>query len=257
MEKIIRSLRMKVSIITVCYNSEATLEDTIRSVIEQDYPDIEYIVIDGSSTDKTLSILEKYKSKISKLVSEKDEGMYFAINKGIALATGEIVGILNSDDFFANGRIISRVVKEFETKKIVSAYGDLQYVSRENTQKIIRHWRSNMFKPELFLKGWMPPHPSFFVKRKCYEQFGTFNTSFTISSDYELMLRFLYKHKITTSYIPEVIVKMRTGGISNITFMSRVTANREDRRAWKINGLKPGRLTFVAKPLSKLKQFFK
>ena len=248
---------MKVSVITVCFNSEATIEATIRSVLEQDYNDIEYIVVDGKSTDKTLAILEKYRGKISKLVSERDEGMYFAINKGIALATGDIVSILNSDDFFANDKIISRVVEEFKNTKADCLYGDLQYVSRKNTKKIIRHWKSKPFEPELFLKGWMPPHPTFFVKRKCYEQFGIFNTSFRISADYELMLRFLYKHRILTSYIPEVLVKMRTGGISNVTLMSRVKANREDRRAWKINGLKPGNFTLLAKPLSKLRQFLK
>jgi glycosyltransferase len=246
---------VKVSIITVCRNSEATIEATLRSVAEQDYADIEYIVIDGGSTDKTLTILEKYRNKISKLVSEKDEGMYFAINKGVLLATGDIVGILNSDDFYANEKIISRVAQEFNSQKTDSVYGDLQYVSKENTQKTIRHWKSEPFKPELFLKGWMPPHPAFFVKRNCYEKFGAFNTAFTISADYELMLRFLYKNRISSFYIPEVLVKMRTGGISNARISSRIKANREDRMAWKINGLKPGKLTFIKKPLSKLRQF--
>ncbi len=248
---------MKVSIITVCYNSEATLEATIRSVIDQDHPDIEYIVVDGNSTDGSAAIIEKHRSTIAKLISEKDEGMYFAVNKGIAQATGEIVGMLNSDDFYANNQVISNVVGEFQSKKTDTVYGDLEYVSRDNTEKIIRHWRSTPFDPKLFLKGWMPPHPTFFVKRKCYEQFGNFNTSFSISADYELMLRFLYKHRISASYIPQVLVKMRTGGISNVSLSSRIKANREDRRAWKINGLKAGNLTLLLKPLSKLRQYFK
>lgn len=247
---------MKVSIITVCRNSEATIDATIRSVLEQDYADIEYIIIDGKSADKTFSIIEKYRNKISKVFSEKDEGMYFAINKGIQLAIGDIVGILNADDFYATEKSISCVVREFETKKTDSVYGNLQYVSRDNPQKIIRHWKSNSFNPDFFLKGWMPPHPTFFVKRNCYEKFGLFNTSFSISADYELMLRFLYKHKITSSFIPQVLVKMRTGGISNVTLNSRIKANQEDRRAWRINNLKPTSLTLILKPLSKLRQFF-
>ena len=247
---------MKVSIITVCYNSEATIEDTLRSVTEQNYTDIEYIVVDGGSSDKTLSIIERYKNKIAKFVSEKDDGMYFAINKAISLTTGDVVGMLHADDLYPNSGILSRIVKEFESKKADSVYGDLQYVSRENTGKVVRNWKSGAYNPKLFLKGWMPPHPTFFVKRKCYSQFGVFNTLFTQAADYELMLRFLYKHKISSSYIPDVLVKMRAGGVSNKGFKNRVIANREDRLAWKVNGLKAGNLTLLLKPLSKLRQFF-
>ena len=248
---------MKVSIITVCYNSEKTVESTIRSVLAQDHSDIEFIVIDGKSTDKTPAIIEKYRTKIARVVSEKDEGMYHAINKGIALATGEIIGVLNSDDVYADASVISRIAKTFKEKNVDSVYGDLQYVSRENHEKVIRHWKSEPYNEKLFLKGWMPPHPTFFVKRDCYKKYGTFNTSFSISSDYELMLRFLYKHKISSSYIPNVIVKMNVGGISNRSVFSRITANKEDRRAWKINGLKPNSFTLILKPLSKLRQFIK
>jgi glycosyltransferase involved in cell wall biosynthesis len=248
---------MKVSIITVCYNSQDTIEAAICSVLGQNYADIEYIVIDGQSTDETLPILKKYEKKIAKLVSEKDEGIYFAVNKGISLASGDVVGILHSDDFYVNENIISLVVNNFKTKNTDSVYGDLQYVARDNAEKIIRHWKSQPYDSDLFLKGWMPPHPSFFVKRKSYEKFGIFNTSYSISSDYELMLRFLYKNKLSAAYIPEVLVKMRTGGISNATIANRIRANREDRMAWKVNGLTPGKFTFMTKPLSKLKQFFK
>ena len=247
---------MKVSIITVCFNSEATIESTIQSVLKQDYTDIEYIIVDGRSTDKTGSIIEKYRSYIAKTISEKDEGMYFAINKGILAATGDVVGILHADDLYADEKIISCVAKEFSEKKTDSVYGDLQYVSRKDTEKIIRNWISGPYDPKKFLNGWMPPHPAFFVKRKCYQQFGMFNTTFSLAADYELMLRFLYKHKITSSYIPEVLVKMRTGGKSNATFKNRIKANREDRLAWKINGLEPGKMTMILKPLSKLQQFF-
>ena len=248
---------MKVSIITVCFNSELTIETTIQSVLNEDYGDIEYIIVDGKSTDKTISIIEKYKSRVTKFISEKDDGIYFAINKGINVATGDIVGILHADDFYADEKVISRVVKEFSEKKTDSVYGDLQYVSRNNPQKIFRSWKSGSYHSKHFLKGWMPPHPTFFVKRKFYKQFGFFNTTFLLAADYELMLRFLYKHKITSSYIPEVLVKMRTGGKSNITFKNRIKANQEDRLAWKINGLKPRKLTMILKPISKLNQFFR
>ncbi|MBI3502057.1 MAG: glycosyltransferase [Bacteroidetes bacterium] len=246
---------MKVSIITVCKNSESAIESAIESVLNQDYKDVEYIIIDGKSSDSTISIIEKYKNRISKFISEKDEGMYFALNKGIQLASGDVVGLLHSDDFYPHEKIISRVVKEFEEKKVDSIYGDMQYVQKENTEKVFRHWKSKPFDAKNFLKGWMPPHPAFFVKRICYEKFGMFNTQFSISADYELMLRFLYKHKISSSYIPEVLVKMRTGGISNVNLKSRIKANREDKLAWTINNLKPNSFTLILKPLSKLRQF--
>ena len=246
---------MKVSIITVCYNAEANIESAIQSVLNQDYKNIEYIIVDGKSTDRTCSIIDKYKSSISHFISEKDEGMYFALNKGIKLASGDIIGLLHADDFYTNEKIISTIVNEFESKKSDSVYGDLQYVSKNNPDKIFRHWKSQAYTSQLFLKGWMPPHPAFFVAKYCYDKFGSFNTAFSISADYELMLRFLYKNKISSSYIPHVIVKMRVGGISNVTLKSRIKANREDRLAWKINGLKPASFTLILKPLSKLTQF--
>lgn len=246
---------MKVSIITVCYNAESTIEFALQSVLNQHYKDIEYIVIDGASSDMTLSIIKKYEGKIAKIVSEKDNGMYYALNKGIELATGDVVGLLHADDFYASNKIISRIVTEFQSKNIDAVYGDLQYVFKEDINKVFRNWNSNPYNPSLFLKGWMPPHPTFFVKRECYKDFGKFNTTFSISADYELMLRFLYKHNIKATYIPEVIVKMRVGGVSNISIQNRIKANMEDRRAWKINGLKPNVLTLFLKPLSKLRQY--
>jgi len=246
---------MKVSIITVCRNSESVIQTAIQSVLKQDYPDIEYIIVDGDSSDSTVQIIRSYGKQISRFISEKDQGMYFAFNKGVAMASGDVIGILNADDFYSNEKVVSRIVKEFQTKMVDSVYGDLQYVSRDNTEKVFRHWKSQPFEPALFLRGWMPPHPTFFVKRSCYEKYGTFNTVFSISADYELMLRFLYKHKISASYIPEVLVKMRTGGISNMSLKSRIKANKEDRLAWKINGIKPTSFTLILKPLSKLRQF--
>lgn len=247
---------MKISIITVCYNSEATIESCIQSVLNQDYKEVEYIIVDGKSTDGTLVIIDKYKEGIAKIISERDEGIYFAINKGIAVATGEIVGILHSDDFLVSNEVLTQVAGVFEKFNVESMYGDLQYVSREDISKVIRNWKSKPFERDLFLDGWMPPHPTFFVKREVYKKYGVFNTAFSISADYELMLRFLYRHRITTYYLPKRLVRMRTGGVSNVTYKSRIKANLEDREAWKINNLKPGKLTLFRKPLSKLSQFF-
>ena len=248
---------LKVSIITVCYNSSGTIESTIRSVISQNYNNIEYIIVDGASSDNTLQIVERYKNKISKVISEKDEGIYDAINKGISVASGEIIAILHADDFYSNENVISNVVDSFILNKVEAVYGDLQYVDRIDTNKIKRNWISGPFKKQNFLKGWMPPHPSFFVKKECYDKFGLFNTSLRSAADYELMLRFLYKHNCSVAYIPHVLVKMRVGGKSNVSLMNRIKANREDKKAWEINGLTPEILTFIRKPLSKIGQFFK
>lgn len=247
---------MKVSIITVCYNSSETIEKTVQSVISQNYPAIEYIVIDGKSTDPTLSILEKYKNHISKIVSEKDNGIYFAINKGIQHSSGDIIAILHADDFYANNQVISKVVNSFSEYSVDTVYGDLQYIDREDISKIKRHWKSGAYNKNLFLKGWMPPHPAFFVRQECYAKYGLFNTELKSSADYELMLRLLYKYNCSTAYLPEVLVKMRVGGKSNVNLMNRIKANREDKKAWLINELKPKAFTIIRKPFSKINQFF-
>jgi glycosyltransferase len=245
----------KVSIITVCYNSASTIESTIQSVLNQDYKNIEYIIIDGKSTDATLDIIEKYKTQIHTIVSEKDKGIYDALNKGIALATGDIVAILHADDFYNSSIIISDVVQLFAQENCDCVYGDLQYVDRSNTDIVKRNWISGKYIKENFLKGWMPPHPAFFAKRECYTKFGVFNLSLKSAADYELMLRFLYKNNCSVAYLPKTLVKMRVGGKSNVTLANRIKANREDKMAWILNDLKPGMLTFIRKPLSKLGQF--
>jgi glycosyltransferase len=247
---------MKISVITASFNNADTIADTIRSVIAQDYADVEYIIIDGGSADATMKIADEFKSKISKVISEKDEGIYFALNKGIELAAGDVIAFLHADDIFANTQVLSKVMRLFKEQQVKSVYGDLHYVDRGDTSKIIRNWRSGEYAHGMFRKGWMPPHPSFFLKKEVYAEFGTFNTSFRSAADYELMLRMLHKHKISTAYLPEVIVKMRVGGVSNASVKNRVKANREDKRAWEVNGLKPGMLTFIRKPLSKIKQYF-
>lgn len=248
---------MKVSIITTCKNSESTIEDTIRSVLSQDHPDIEYIIIDGGSTDGTLEIINRYRDRISKLISEPDAGFYHAINKGIGLATGVIIGNLNSDDFYPFQNIISQVVGGFSNNAVEAVYGDLHYVDKSNTQKIARNWQAGQYSEGLFLKGWMPPHPTFFVKKEIYNRYGSFNTELRSAADYELMLRFIHRHKISIAYLPQVLVKMRVGGKSNVTLLNRIKANLEDRKAWKINDLHPGFLTLFLKPLLKLSQYWK
>lgn len=247
---------LKVSIITACLNNAGTLESAMQSVFEQDYPNLEYIVIDGASTDGTKEILEKYKDRINVLISEKDKGIYDALNKGLSKATGDIVGFLHADDFYTYTNVISKIAKVFETENTDCVYGDIQYVDRDSTLTVIRDWKSGPYRDGLFLKGWMPPHPTFFMKKKYYEQYGNYNTTFSISADYELMLRMLHKHKLKATYIPEVLVKMRTGGTSNRSLTRRIKANMEDRRAWKINDLKPALFTLIIKPLGKLGQYF-
>lgn len=248
---------MKVSIITICYNSEATIEDTIRSVASQDYPEIEYIIVDGVSNDGTLDIVERHRDHVSTLISEKDKGIYDAMNKGVQAATGDIIGILNSDDFYANEHVISAVVQQFQSSGAEGLYADLVYVDHEDTQKITRNWVSGEYKAGAFKRGWMPPHPTFFVLKSCYEEYGLYNIDFRISADYELMLRFIHKHQIAITYLPQVITHMRTGGESNVSIQNRLQANREDRMAWKINGLKAGTVASIRKPLSKVMQFIK
>jgi glycosyltransferase involved in cell wall biosynthesis len=244
---------MKVSIITICYNSASTLEATIRSVMHQDYPNIEYIIIDGASHDGTMDIIEKYKSKIAVLVSEKDKGIYDAMNKGLERATGDLIGILNSDDTYAYPSVISDIVTQIGDSD--SIYADLQYVDG-TTGKVVRNWKSGSFHRDNFLKGWMPPHPTFFVRKEIYQRHGHFLIDQGSAADYEIMLRFLFKHNIKAAYWPKVIIQMKTGGASNITWKQRINANQQDRLSWKINGLQPKWYTLWLKPIRKIRQFF-
>jgi glycosyltransferase involved in cell wall biosynthesis len=247
---------MKISVITACYNSAETIADTLKSVTSQTHPDIEYIIVDGASTDNTLSIIEQYKSRITRIESGKDGGIYFALNKGLSLATGDIIAFLHADDVYASNEVLAHVAAQFERSGAESLYGDLNYVDRSDLSKVVRRWVSGPYSKNLFRKGWMPPHPSFFLHRSCYEKYGNFNTGFKTAADYELMLRMLHVHKVSVTYLPEVLVLMRTGGVSNANLRNRIRANREDRKAWQINGVKPALLTLIRKPLSKLRQFF-
>jgi glycosyltransferase involved in cell wall biosynthesis len=247
---------MKVSIITICYNSEATLNDTIKSVINQDYPNIEYIIVDGCSRDGTMAIIEAHRNRIATVISEPDKGIYDAMNKGVAAATGEVIGILNSDDYYADRHVISDVVAQFHAAPAAQClYADLIYVDRSDPTKQVRFWQAGPYKRSKFKQGWMPPHPTFFLRKSGYEAHGSYRLELKSAADYELMLRMLYKHQLECTYLPRVITHMRTGGESNVSIKNRIRANREDRRAWTMNGLIPAWYTLTLKPLSKVGQF--
>ncbi len=243
-----------VSIITATYNSAATVEETMRSVSEQDYPFIEHIIVDGQSHDHTLQIVNGF-SHTALVVCEEDTGIYDAMNKGIRASRGDIVGILNSDDIYAHREVISRVVDAFQDENVQACYADLQYMQAKDPSRVTRTWKSGNFQRDSFYWGWMPPHPTFFVRKSVYERVGLFDTSLRSAADYEMMLRILLKNEMAARYIPEVIVKMRTGGMSNSSLISRLRANMEDRKAWRMNGLHPYFFTLYLKPLRKITQF--
>ncbi len=222
---------MKVSIVTVVYNNKDTICHAIDSVLGQTHDDIEYIIIDGDSTDGTIDIVKSYGDKISQFVSEPDSGIYDAMNKGIRLATGEIVGILNSDDFFEDEHTLAKIVAAFNVSNTDSVYGDLVYVRKDDLSSVVRYWKSSIFEVKKLKNGWMPPHPTFYVKREIYDKHGDFDASFKISADYDLVLRFLGSAGISTYHIPEVLVRMRVGGESNRSLKNIIRKTQEDGRA--------------------------
>jgi len=248
-----------ISIITVTYNSAATLADTLHSIRQQTYPFIEHIIIDGASTDATLAIIEEHRYRFPnvKVVSEPDEGIYDAMNKGIELATGDYVAFLNSDDLYNHSQVIERIAFAALRHRPDTLYGDLWYVKRDDTNYVYRYWKSGHFIRRNILFGWMAPHPTFFVKRSLLQRYGGFDASFGLSADYEMMVRLLYKNRLSTHYIPEILVRMRLGGAGNVALKSRVKANREDRRAWRKNGYSSLFLyvTTWLKPIRKIIQF--
>lgn len=244
---------MKVSIITVCYNSEAFIKDAIESVLNQTYQNIEYIIVDGGSKDNTISIIENYKDKIAKFISEPDNGIYDAMNKGINMATGDIVGILNSDDFYNSNQVIENIVNSFNVKSIDAIYGDLFVVYRDNPEKIKRKYLANKFSKKSLKYGIMPGHATFFIKRDLFKQYGLYKTNYKIAADFDLIVRFIYCHKIRIKYLPQIVLRARTGGTSDDNFITKFKISREVLRACKENGLKTNLLTVNLRMLIKFK----
>ena len=251
---------MRISVVTVCYNAAHTLGDAVDSVLGQTSDpsapfELEYIVVDGGSTDGTLDLLARYRNRIATLISEPDNGLYDAMNKGIKAATGDVVAILNADDVYASTDVLARVAATFRDSGAEAVYGDLNYVAADDLSKVTRRWNAGTYTKGAFRRGWMPPHPALFVRRACYDRWGLFTLSLRSAADYELMLRFIHRHGMSLAYLPETLVLMRAGGVSNASFKHRIRAHREDWKAWRMNGYHPSPLTMLAKPLRKLPQF--
>ena len=247
---------LKISIITVCFNSCRTISDTINSVLTQTYPDIEYIVVDGASSDGTKELIYSFGTKISKLISEPDQGIYDALNKGIRAATGDIIGILNSDDIFYDESVIEKIAEAFEDKKLEAIISDVQFVDPVNTSKVTRYYSSRNFKTSRFRFGFMPAHPGFYAKRELFEKFGYYKTDYKIAADYELEMRFLLTNHIRYRYLQMPVVSMRTGGVSNKSIISNYILNKEIARACKENGLSTNVFFIYSKYFLKIFQFF-
>lgn len=246
---------MKVSIVTVVKNAEFFIDTCLQSVVNQCYDDVEYIVIDGNSSDRTLEVISFYSENIKILVSEQDSGMYNALNKGIRMATGEVIGILNADDCFATSKLISLIVDCFVKHRCDAVYGNLNIVQRYSPEHIVRKWRSKSYTLSDFKWGWMPAHPTFYVRRHIFEQFGGYKPEFRVSADYELMLRFLFKHRIHAVFLNYLFVNMRSGGMSNGSFSKQLHNLIHDWRALKENRIPYPFIALLAKRIRKIRQY--
>lgn len=245
---------LKFSLVSVTFNSDATLNDTIESILNQLFPNLEYIVVDGLSKDNTVDVIKEYEPRFEgrlKWISEKDAGLYDAMNKGIRMATGDIVGIINSDDFYHRTDILAKVADAFQDKSVQAVYGDVRFVNPDNLDKTVRYYSSKNFSPKLFRYGFMPAHPTFFTYRKYFDEFGYYKTDYRIAADYELLIRFLYTHHLNAKYLPLDFMKMRTGGTSTASFKSNLLLNKEIVRACRENGI------WTCMPLLFLKYFIK
>ena len=251
---------MKISIITATYNSGATITSCMASVLAQTYSNIEYLIIDGNSTDNTIATVKQIQSETPNATivinSEPDKGIYDALNKGIAMATGDVIGFVHSDDILANPNTIKTIVEGLSFPNVSGVYGDLQYVTKQDTNKVVRHWQSQDFKPSLLKKGWMPAHPTLYLKREVYAKHGNFNLDYKIAADYDFILRVFKDQNYTFKYLPEVIMKMRTGGASNRSLKNIIIKSKEDYKAVTTNNVGSW-LTIVTKNTSKITQFFK
>ncbi len=251
---------MRISLITITYNSISTISDTINSILNQTYTDLEYIIIDGASKDNTLSIVKEYEPLFNgrmKWISEPDKGIYDAMNKGIRMATGDIIGILNSDDLFMDNNVLKDVVQAFTYNDIDSIYGNLKFVDANDTKKIVRTWVGSQHTSGAFMKGWHPAHPTFYVRREVYEKYGVFDTSFDVSADFELMLRFIEKHQISNLYLDRYLIKMRMGGESTGSIKKIIIGNKNIMRAFKKNGFNVSPLYPIKRLLPKVMNIIK
>jgi glycosyltransferase involved in cell wall biosynthesis len=244
---------LKISVITVCRNAETTINACISSVINQTYNNVEYIIIDGASTDNTLAIIKKHESHVAVIVSEPDKGIYDAINKGIGLATGDIIGVLNADDFFSGPDVLYSIAAAFKANMADVIYGDLDYVDKKGN--VVRKWRSGKYKHGKFNRGWMPPHPTFYCRKELFEKFGNYSLVFGTAADYELMARFIHLKQVPVYYLEMVLVKMTAGGVSNSSYKNRIKALYYDLKAMYNNEINFPPFALMLKPLRKLKQF--
>ena len=247
---------MIISIITVVFNGEGTIGRAVESVLSQKNVQVEYIVIDGESTDKTMEVLSPYGSYIAKIISEKDEGIYDAMNKGLKIATGDVVGFLNADDFYSHPEILLRIAEEFRDQAVEAVFGDLDYFHQDNPTKIVRSYRSNKFPSKNLSRGLMPAHPTLFLKKAIYKKFGYFDSSFRIAGDFDFIVRVFKGGEINYRYLPESFVKMQLGGISTKGLSSRITVLRENMRACKKNGISTTYLKLVSRYPQKLLEYF-
>jgi len=247
---------VKVSIICAAYNNVDTIKQTIESFLSQDYKDKELLIADGASTDGTLEIIQSFGDQIV-YKSGKDGGLYEALNTALSMATGEVIGTIGADDFYPTNDILSTVAKTFIDNNIDSTYGDKVYVDQEDTSKVARYWQPGEYDRNRFLNGWMPPHLTFYLKRKHFEKYGNYKTNYKIAADYELLIRMMYKNKISSKYIPKTLIHMRTGGVSHSNLSNKIKSNMECRRAWRENGINPKFYTMILKPLSGIPQLFK
>ena len=243
-----------VSIVTIVYNNSTYVEDAIQSVLSQSYPFIEYIVIDGGSTDGTVEIIKKYRERISIFLSEKDKGVYDALNKGVRIASGNVIGFLHSDDVFADKNVVKKIAESLSNSNVDGVYSDLDYVQKNNINSIVRHWKSSTFSLNKLNSGWMPPHPTLYLHRSLYEQIGLFDLRYPITADYDLILRLFSAPNINFKYIPEVFVKMRVGGQSNNSIPNIIRKFRQNRDILNSHGFN-GNITTILKFMRQLESF--
>lgn len=247
---------MKISIVTVVYNNRKYIADCIRSVTGQTHKNVEYIVVDGGSKDGTVDVIREHEPLISKWSSERDDGIYDAMNKGVSQATGDVVGLLNADDVYYDDRVLATVAEVMRDETVEACYADLTYVDSDDLNKTVRFWRSEPFEAGYFRKGWVPAHPTFFVRRSVYENYGLFDLEYRLAADFELMARFLERHRVRSVYIPRIFVKMRVGGATNKSLSNIVNQNLEIVRACKKNGIDLSLLAFMQNKLvDRFKQF--